>query len=77
MVKVLLAGLVNFFLKSGVKINMREPYPKQDNGKSITGTRLTGTEVIASSPLNLVTLHRLLWRAPIVEQGGIPPHQAD
>ena len=51
---------------------MRKAYLKQHNGNSITGTK-----VMASSPLYLIATHCLLRRAPIVEQGGVSSHQAD
>ena len=29
------------------------------------------------SPINTISMRRLLWRAPIVEQSGVAPHQGD
>ena len=69
--------LVGFFLKRGVKINLRNAYLKQHDSNSITGTGLSGTNEMASSPLYFIALHHLLWRASVVKQGGVASHQAD
>ena len=54
-----LIGLPPFglFLKQGVKINMRNANPKQHNSNWFTGTRRSGTKVLASSPLYLIPCH--------------------
>ena len=53
--------IAKFFLKRGVKINLRNAYLKQHDSNSITGTGLSGTNEMASSPLYFIALHHLLW----------------
>ena len=68
---------VNSFLKRRVKISLRNAYLKQHDSNSITGTGLSGTNEMASSPLYFMALHRLLWWASVVKQGCVASHQAN
>ena len=64
-------------LERGVRIILRKACPKQHNGNSITGTRRSGTNALAFSPLYFIPSHWLVWRASVVEKGSVALHQAD